>query len=146
MTVTIDDSRLRAALQSLGRELTDPSDALADVGRNLADTIRQRLGRGIQYDGTPMKPLKVRKGVPLNDTRQHIYNRINSQLIGRDTVAVGMVENVPIGVTHQFGSPKKHIPARPFLPIDPGGNVDLPQEWETDMLDVIKSALNNAIR
>lgn len=146
MTVTIDSARLSTALQSLGRELSDPSEALTDIGRELADKIRARLGRGIQYDGAAMKPLKVRQGVPLNDTRQHIYNRITSQLLGRDTVAVGMFENVPIGVTHQFGSTKKRIPARPFLPIDESGNADLPQEWESDLIETIKSALAESIK
>lgn len=146
MTVTIDSARLSAALQSLGRELSDPSEALTDIGRELTDKIRVNMSAGMQYDGAPMKPLKYREGIPLKKTGLHIFQRITSQLIGRDTVAVGMFENVPIGVTHQFGSQKKRIPARPFLPIDPGGNVDLPTEWEADMLDAIKAALNAAIR
>lgn len=187
MTVTIDSSRLSAALQSLGRELSDPSDALTDIGRELTDQIRARLGRGIRYDGAAMKPLKVRHGVPLNDTRQHIYNRITSQLIGRDTVAVGMNDGKEhIGAVHQFGAKIDHhaqsrlqsfkvnfstgrsrfasrkkanfeqwtsrgayqteIPPRPFLPIDPGGNADLPQEWETDLIETIKAALAESIK
>lgn len=158
MTVTIDDSRLRAALAKLGQELADPSVALKAIGAQMADDIRTNIKQGLRYDGSQMEPLKHperrRQGPyknragpqPLNDTRRHIHDRINSQLISRDTVAVGMLENVPIGSTHQFGSSKKGIPARPFLPIDPAGNVDLPKEWEADMLDVIKAALNTAIR
>lgn len=157
MTVEIDDSKLRAALQSLGRELSDPSEALDDIGARLADQIRARLKLGIQYDGVPMEPLKAatlkRSGkgrispVPLNDTRTHIHKRINHQLEGRDTVAVGMIDGeAPIGLTHQFGSPKKGIPARPFIPINPAGNVDLPREWEDDVMNAITTALRDALK
>jgi phage gpG-like protein len=147
VTVTVDDSRLKAALTKLSRQLDDPGETLDDIGQRLADQIRARLGAGIQYDGVPMKPLKVRVGVPLNDTRTHIYKRINSQLIGKTSVAVGLLDgDENIAKVHQFGSSKKGIPARPYLPIDPAGNVDLPREWADDVLNAIESGLRGALR
>lgn len=150
MTITVESSRLRAALDRLSSEIADPSEALEAIGRQLADSIRDNLGQGIDYQGRPFKPLKVRVGVPLNDTRQHIYNRITSRLDGNTSVEVGMLDTPAseeeIGPTHQFGSVRKGIPARPFMPLDASGNVDLPQEWEDDIVDVIASALRDSIK
>jgi phage gpG-like protein len=46
-----------------------------------------------------------------------------------DGVRVGTnvsVGKYSLGAIHQYGAPKRNIPARPFLPLDPGGEI-LPQ-------------------
>lgn len=160
MTVEIDSTRLRAALRKLGDELSDPSDALDAIGLSLAANIRDNLGQGLDYRGTPFAPLKNpnerRTGKsprvspePLNDTRLHIYKRINHQLEGRDAVAVGLLDTPPseesIGPVHQFGDPRRNIPARPFLPITPTGQPDIPQDWEDEIVDIIEAKLKEAL-
>lgn len=159
MTITVDDARLWAALRKLGEELSDPSDALSDIGFGMAARIRANLKEGIDYQGVPFAPLKHpelrRKGrervspVPLNDTRDHIYKRINHQLEGRDAVAVGLLDTPPseesIGPVHQFGDPRRNIPARPFLPITPTGQPDIPQDWEEEIVDIIEAKLKEAL-
>lgn len=158
MTIEIDDTKLRAALQSLSAGLNDPSTALDKIGEILASNIRINLGQGLQYDGSPMVPLKNpserRTGkrprvspVPLNDTRQHIYNRINHRLIDQYSVEIGLNDGSEhIGAVHQFGSPRRNIPARPFLPINDLGNVDLPSEWQDDVTEIVANALKAALR
>lgn len=88
---------------------------------------------------------------PLNDTGIHIRERITHRP-EPGAVSVGLLdsENAKIGRVHQWGATivpkvarflaipyaggvifakKAVIPPRPFLPIRPGGNVDLPQSW-----------------
>lgn len=169
MRITVDDSKLRRALVDLVRRVDNPARELDDIGDALASNIRANLGRGLQYDGAPMQPLRIRKGVPLNDTRQHIYNRITHQVVGRDTVVVGMLDSAAakIGRVHQFGATIRAknarflaipvgdeirlvkqvtIPRRPFLPLTESGSVDLPQEWRAEMLKIMQSALADALR
>lgn len=164
MTVEIDSTRLRDALSRLAKQVDDPSKALDAAGQRFAELIRENLGRGVQYDGAPMVPLKSRDGVPLNDTRQHIYNRITSQLQGKDSVIVGMLDGPEhIGAVHQFGAtirPKNGeylkwkdkagkfhqakqvtIPARPFFPISPDGQADIPQGWNDETLETLAESL-----
>lgn len=197
MTVEIDRNRLREALRKLGAELSDPSDALDAIGMSLEIRIRDNLGDGLDYRGTPFAPLKnpneKRTGkrprvspAPLNNTRKHIYERITHQLEGRDAVSVGMNDGREhIGAVHQFGASIDHhaqsrlqsfkvdfstgrsrfasskkanfeqwtsrgahtveIPARPFLPISPTGQPDIPQDWEDEIVDIIEAKLRDAL-
>ena len=168
MRVTVDDSKLKRALVALVSRIDNPEQELNDIGDALASNIRANLGRGLQYDGAPMKPLKIRDGVPLNDTRQHIYNRITHQVIGRDTVVVGMLDSAAakIGRVHQFGATIRAknarylaipvgdgirlvkqvtIPRRPFLPLTESGAVDLPAAWRAELLEIMKSSLSEAL-
>lgn len=45
----------------------------------------------------------------------------------------------PYGLTHQFGSAKKGIPARPFLPVDKKGNLE--RNLKNDILERIEDDL-----
>lgn len=182
MNVTIDDDAINEALRNLlaqagGERLL--KKAVFDLQRR----IRMNLGQGKTPWGTPFAPLskltvngrfrmgkRYTKGgattakfyrhmtgnhVPLNDTRQHIYNRINGVVNGRQGfIGIMDSQNAKIGRVHQFGAVIKakrakylaipvgggivlkksvKIPARPFLPIRPSGRVDLPQDWQKDL-------------
>jgi phage virion morphogenesis protein len=142
MTIEINTTQVIDVLNHLMQTVspTGMQPIFRQIGEVLQSEIQTNLGRGQSPWGIPFDPLlRPRKsgsnGLPLNDTRQHIYNRItfNADANG---VEVGMLENVPIGLTHQFGSPEKNIPARPFLPIV-GGHVDLPNDWNQNVLDVV---------
>lgn len=142
MTVEIDLSEVTAELQRLQQRVLNLRPAFNKIGVLLESKVREKTGRGIDAWGNPFKPLKATKGrrvggVPLNDTRQHIYNKI-THLATSQQVEIGILENSPIGATHQFGSSKKNIPARPFLPIRESGRVDLPGDWSTVIIDTIK--------
>ncbi len=154
MTFEFDDDELR---RKLAATLDDLTPAMDGIGQTLADNIRLNLGEGRQYDGQPMVPLKQQRprqghrrvsDEPLNDTRQHIYNRI-THTADAQSVAVGMNEDVNIGALHQFGGMagrgrKTLIPPRPFLPIQ-DGQVDLPADWLQEVHDTIAAALKKAL-
>lgn len=169
ISITVDD---RAVLSSLARArvlLGDMRPLLRDIGAGLVSNIKQNLGRGMTPWGDAMKPLKYRQGVPLNDTRQHIYNRITHRLTGSNAVEVGILDSAKakIGQVHQYGATilPKHgkylrfktrdgawhtlrqavIPARPFLPIR-AGRADLPAQWRDEILDQARDHINKALR
>ena len=143
MTVTINTTQVMAALNHLQQNLTDMQPVYREIGNTLAHNITMNLGGGLDFHGMPFAPLKKPRktdkgfgsGVPLNDTRQHIYNKITFNADGTG-VNVGILEESPIGRTHQFGSSKKNIPARPFLPII-GGHVEMPNDWNRNVMRII---------
>jgi phage gpG-like protein len=105
ITVTLDSKKALAALQALQQAGAGMPDAMETVGATLQNLIRLNLGQGITPWGEPMEPLKYRKGVPLNNTRQHIYNRI-THLASPFAAQVGLFdsESNKIGRVHQFGA------------------------------------------
>lgn len=169
--------------------------AMDDAGDLLANLIRTNLRSGRTPWGQPFKPLaqltintrfrggKRYKGggsytakfarhmsgshTPLNDTGQHIANRITS---ARDNkgVIVGLLDNEgnKIGRVHQFGAiiraknvkylaihigdgsfrfkKQVKIPARPFMPIL-NGQVILPGGWATELYNSLSAHLRAAL-
>ena len=153
ISITVDDRVVLSILARARVLLGDMRPLLKDVGAGLVSNIKQNLGRGMTPWGNAMKPLKYRRGVPLNDTRQHIYNRITHRLVGSNSVDVGMLDSLysPIGRLHQYGGRKKwgghdvYIPPRPFLPIR-AGRADLPAQWRDEILDQARDHINKALR
>lgn len=143
----------------------NPSPMLDSIGAVMVSEIHGVLSDGTDPWGMPHEPLKLRDGVPLNDTRQHIYNRITHS-VSTDSVTVGMLDSPEhIGQVQQFGTmdnpikPKKgkylrfkdksgswhalkevKIPPRPFFPIR-SGVVDLPEAWEKEIKVAVKQSL-----
>jgi phage gpG-like protein len=153
ITIEVDSALVEEAISRLRRALDDLTPAYEDIGDAIANNIRLGMREGVSPYGDPFAPLKNLRAsnkdprisdVPLNDTRQHIFNKITHQATG-EGVEIGLFENQLIGATHQFGSAKKNIPARPFLPIDPNGQATLPAEWEAEVIAIIEAHLNNAI-
>jgi phage gpG-like protein len=165
-TVTIDDAEFLALLDRLKSNVTNLRPAMADIGANMVSLIHEKLGQGVTPWGEAMKPLKFRKGVPLNDTRMHIYQRI-TYAADSNSVRVGMLdsESSKIGQVHQFGAVIKPvkakrlvftprgfkkpffakqvtIPARPFMPIR-NEVADLPTEWMDQVLETMRKNLND---
>jgi phage gpG-like protein len=151
--IEIDSRIIAAALARLEAAVTDMRPAFDDIGASLVANIQLQLGQGETPWGDLFEPLKrprKRQGkgiggdVPLNDTRQHIYNRITHNLTDNG-VEVGMLDNGgedPIGQTHQFGRGK--ILARPFMPIK-NGAVDLPADWLDEILETIERHISKAL-
>ena len=143
MTIAIEISQVIAALTQLQGRCENMQPVFDGIGQRIANNIRLNLGVGLDSWGNPFEPLKkprktdngFGKGVPLNDTRQHIFNKITFNP-GHDGVEIGILEPTPIGMTHQFGSEKKNIPARPFMPIV-GNQVDMPSDWNAEIMRII---------
>lgn len=201
MDVTLDDSKLRKYMTELSRSLTDMEPIMDTVGSKLVALIQDNLRQGLTPWGEKFVPLSTttklvrfregkkytKKGattarffrhmtgnhVPLNDTGQHILNKITHKA-DKDSVIVGMKdsESNKIGRTHQFGATivpklkktlmfevngekvfvkKVTIPARPFMPIRKGigtseGKVDIPDAWHDSIVENIRELLADKLR
>lgn len=140
----IDSHNVTEALKKLSIQVENMQPAFDDIGDLLVQNIQEHLGLGETPWGDQFEPLKASKGkraggLPLNDTRKHIYDRID-HVATQQSLEVGWGGEDPIGQVHQFGSDKNNIPARPFLPIR-NDAVALPADWETGILDAIKTHL-----
>ena len=151
-TITLDDAEINAALNNLVRHINNLQPAMDSIGEALVGLIQEQLGRGETPWGDPFEPLSAAYidamprragGIPLNDTHQHIFNRINAQS-GSDYVKVGLLDNPQtpgLAIAHQFGSDRNGLPARPYLPIRIG-QADLPQDWADEVLRQIEAHLS----
>jgi phage virion morphogenesis protein len=142
--ITAQTRELETALNRLGKATGNLQPAFASVGEALVSAIQGGLSDSHDPWGNAFAPLKATHGrrvggQPLMDTRQHIYERI-TQNSSSNSVEVGMFENEQIGITHQYGSQKRGIPARAFLPIR-NGEADLPAAWEAEIVEIFSRHL-----
>jgi len=165
ITISVDARRVQAALD----EAVDDravEKALGALGRVIKTRIQLGFKQGRSPYGVPWKPLKLRRGQPLVDTGR-LRSSITSKVIGREAI-IGT--NVQYARTHQFGavilpksgkylrvpfrgsaageSPasflflrKATVPARPFMPINPAGQVELPPAMAKSALEAMARAL-----
>lgn len=147
--IEVDNREITEALKRLEASVDDMQPAFDDIGASLVANIQVQLGQGKTPWGNAFEPLKARRGrrvggIPLNDTRQHIYNRITHNADSH-SVEIGMNENAPIGITHQFGSKSKNIPPRPFMPIQ-DDQVNLPAEWQDELIETLLNHIESGLR
>ncbi|MEN8720472.1 MAG: phage virion morphogenesis protein [Oceanococcaceae bacterium] len=164
-----DDEIIRRLNKLLGRVETIQT-VLAEAGNRIVDNIRLTFTDSESPYGVawaPLSPVTIAKpvipgGATLRGDGQPLLNTGTL----RDSIALATVGNaVEIGTndprapTHQFGArqgeygrssrngpiPWGDVPARPFLPIR-GGSVDLPDDWQGDVLDALESALGEVLR
>jgi phage gpG-like protein len=163
-TVTIDDREVMDLLGKLQGSMENMSKPMKQIGALMVSEIHLKLGGGITPWGEPMKPLRSRQGVPINDTRMHIYQRITYQVDDK-SVRIGMLdsETAKIGRVHQYGaiikpvkakrlvftprgSKKTYfakqvtIPPRPFMPIR-NERADLPADWTAGIMKILADSL-----
>lgn len=152
MNIEIDSHEVTAALARLSQSVADMRPAFEGIGAALEQNILLGFRDGQDPWGNPWSALaQIRRNnrdprisdKPLNNTRQHIYNKITHNADSHG-VEIGMNEDKPIGITHQFGSTNNNIPARPFLPIH-GDHADLPDSWEREVLDIIARHLEQSL-
>ena len=155
ITITIDDHSIQAALHQLSQRLDNLQPAMEDIGEELVHQIQGQLKAGETPWGDPFEPLSpgyLQKrpervgGKPLNDTHQHIFNRINAQA-DSNSVSVGLLDHPDtpgLALAHQFGSDKNGLPARPYLPIR-NDQADLPEDWNNEILAILEQHLLRAL-
>ena len=120
ITVTIDTS-------DLTRKLADFPEALARAQRyalkvigNVVKNHTTEAFRHPTYRPSPWSPRKDTKSThPLLIKSGDLRRNFRSVVTGPDTVVVGT--KVKYAGYHQFGT--KHMPARPFFPIDERGQL-----------------------
>jgi phage gpG-like protein len=159
ISIEIDDEAVRRKLADLREQSGDISDALNAVGR----TIRTRVDMGFRSGSDPWgmawSPLRIRNGQPLRDTgrlQRSITYAVGGSP-GDQYVDIGT--NLKYAPVHQYGATirakdakflrflgsngfifKKQvvIPARPFLPITPGGDLNLPDSWSDAVMKSLR--------
>ena len=120
ITVTIDTS-------DLTRKLADFPEALARAQRNalkvIGNVVKNHTTEAFRhptYRPSPWAPRKDTKSThPLLIKSGDLRRNFRSVVTGPDTVVVGT--KVKYAGYHQFGT--KHMPARPFFPIDERGQL-----------------------
>lgn len=154
LTITVDDAQVMAALGKLRSRASDMTPVMTDIGEELVSRILDSFEREASPYGekwAPLKPatilgrarrFKTKKAKQaavanpriLQDTGT-LRSSIEIQSVGNDHVTVW--SRAEYAATHQFGSARKNIPARPFFPVRED-RVDLPTEWQKAIVNQIQ--------
>lgn len=143
--------KVEARIKNLQAKSANTKPVFETIGRVLKNRIRLGFQAGRSPWGIPWAPLKTRMGQPLIDTSR-LRSSITSR-VGNGFVEVGT--NLKYARTHQFGATIKPktaprlvfkvgnrlvfakqvtISARPFMPVDAAGNINLPPAWSQGIL------------
>ena len=118
--ITIDTSKF-------DRMMSDIPGALARAQRKALEGIGSAVEEIARNSFTKDKSLRPSPWAPRKDKKKHalllrstdMWREIKHKVISDDTVAVGT--KADYAKYHQFGT--KHMPARPFFPIDKTGQL-----------------------
>lgn len=147
--IKVNSAAVTHTLERLAQRVSDMRPAMRDI----ADELRYQSMVNFEQQGRPRwQPLstatlaanKSRRagGQILRDTGR-LMNSLRPSYTGNSAT---VASDVKYAAMHQFGGTAGRgvkIPARPFLPIDPQGNLSAPAE--TAVLDIVKNHLSNAI-
>lgn len=164
ITVTVTDTGVAAKIRAMMAAGDQLEDLHKRIGAALVSNVQLGFKSGASPGGQAWAPLKIRRGQPLRDTGR-LRSSITASADG-DGVTVGT--NVNYAAVHQFGTvinPKKSggrlvfagpngpifakkvtIPARPFMPLDSSGAVDLPASYQRTVVNRIKAHFLNAAK
>lgn len=118
-SIRIDDREVLEALRRLEQAGGDLTAAFSVIGEKLLRSHRERFNRQRDPQGKPWAPLspKYRARKKRNQDKILVLRGYLSGLLryqaGGSRLELG-TDRV-YGATHQFGDPKRNIPARPFL-------------------------------
>lgn len=162
ITLTLDDQKVRAALDRLARRVSGLSPVMPDIGQLLVERPKERFQAGRAPDGSPWAPnrpvthsrygkkpaaRKIAGKKPLIGKSRALSTTI-AHRFGRNHAEVGF--NMPYAV-QQFGAkqgalglnrrgrsiPRGDIPARPYLGLSE-------RDRDNVLLDLIADALRRA--
>lgn len=150
LKIDIDDREVLDVLAQLQRRAAD----LSPVMRNIAQALESETEGNFQNQrgaggGWPaLKPATVRErqrqgyggASPILQRTGALARSIESRY-GPAFAEAGTSQKTPggvwsLGAIHQFGAPKRNIPARPFLPVDAAGR--LQAETQQTILEQIQ--------
>jgi len=137
-----EDDEIRRAFQRLQRAGADMQRPLRDFGESWLNSTRARFESQESPSGTPWVALseryrkrKHRNRDKILILRGHLMGTLNYQVSSTE-VAVG--SPLIYAATHQYGDPRRGIPARPFLGLSDGDR--------TELLDILHDHLRRALR
>lgn len=122
ITVTVDTSQLDKTLSDFpARMAAAQKRALEYIGQKVASRATQAF-RTAGFRPSPWAPRKDKKAThPLLIKSGALRQSISWKLEGTDTVVIG--SDKKYAIYHQEGT--KHMPARPFFPIDKYGQLTI---------------------
>lgn len=162
ISVTVDDAQVLSLLKQISQRCSNMQPAMAEVGQELAERVRQGFSNSTSPYGDKWSALsavtqamrkgKRASGQPLLDTgrlRNSISSSASATSASATSATVGT--NVIYAGTHQYGAkqgqygktkrngpvPYGNVPARPFLPIQ-GARAVLPQDWKASVLEILQ--------
>lgn len=162
-SVTVHDTGLKAKLDKIAAS-AESKTVFERVGAAVLSKVQLGFRGGVDPWGTAWKPLKLRTGQPLSDT-----GRLRRSIIAvADDNGVTIGTNLKYARVHQFGAtitaknapflaiPKPGggifrkksvtVPARPYLPLNNEGKVDLPLHWREAIVARLKSHFKSALK
>lgn len=149
LTLTVDDTALRAKFDELTRKVGNPAPILDDIGALLESRVQQRFDFKRDPNGAAWKPWapstakqrsKEGRGELLihgGKRSQHLLGSLSHQLTG-DAVEVGF--GAGYALFHEFGT--KNMPRRGLLTADPETG-QLGEEDTRTILDAIVGYLSD---
>lgn len=162
VSIEFDDEAARAGLARLAGGMHDMSKPMGVIARTLEQLTRQSFRDEADPWGTPWAghspvTLRMRRARGQASVQRLLdsgamYSTIRGEHSQTDaSVSVGGTGGAPAPV-HQFGNPSNRmfgrglapIPARPFLPIRPAGDADLPASWSDEVLNVLALHMQEA--
>lgn len=164
--INVDTSEVQKQLDRLQASGASMKPVLTAIGSRLTNRIKMGFRTARSPAGIPWAPLKMRSGQPLSDTGR-LKNSITYKVdddgveIGTNLTSTWHGITHSIGRVHQFGatvrprwaprlvfknqisgqtvrSMKSVIPARPFMPLNAQGDLELPTPWKESVLDALK--------
>jgi phage virion morphogenesis protein len=120
-SIRIDDREVLEALKRLEQAGGDLTAAFSTIGEKLLRSHRERFNQQRDPEGKPWAPLspKYRARKKRNqDKTLVLYGYLSSLLryqVGAGGTRLELGTDRVYGATHQFGDPKRNIPARPYL-------------------------------
>jgi phage gpG-like protein len=149
----IDDAAARRLLAQLANRAGNLRDPLGSFAQNVQTRIALSFRGSSDPWGGAWQPLKAitiarrRRGSskPLVDTGE-LSRTATVRPRGPIEVEVSVGRSDRPASIHQFGGRAGRrlaatIPARPMLPIRPGGDVDLPPTWMADLTALVRAHL-----
>lgn len=136
----------KAQLESIKERLKDKDAMLEIVGNPIYNLTRESFESESSYDGVPWKrladsTLKYKKETKILYDSGDLQRSLAMDM-ANDEVWVGvnaLSSGFQYGLSHQFGSEKRNIDARPFLPMDENG--DIPSDVIDNILEMLSDYL-----
>jgi phage virion morphogenesis protein len=154
--IDVTDGQIQAALTQTASQLTDLTPIMASIGEYMVGRTRERFDTSTAPNGQKWAPLaqatidakrRRQKGGASRTGRSIARTNANPEDILKDTfllrdtiayqptassVAIGTPQKY--GIHHQYGAPRRNIPARPFL----GVNQEDLREVEAIVVDALQ--------
>jgi len=149
------DSEIQEGLQRLTNALRNMQPVYRSIGNSLVSDIQETFDTstspwGERWAALAPATIAARRKGNRSATDKPLLNfgRLKSSIVPRplpDGVAVGSSDTEGKVLMHQFGSTRRNVPARPFMPIR-GNAVDMPETWKENILDMVQAHLERAMR